>query len=125
MAKTRRITKIKRKGNENGPKLYSEMANRNTVAKIAQLRMGHRGYLHRFGNNESPYCECRYGKETVKHYLRTKKKIEKRGRYRKDENRDSTGRSNKDKTYDGIYQRDGKVTQIRGKTIIARWIRAK
>ena len=39
---------------------------------ITQLRTGHCGlnhYLHRFGINESPFCECGYGKETVEHFL--------------------------------------------------------
>ena len=68
----RHITKIKRKGNKTGPKLYNDMVNRDTAATIAQLRTGHCGlnhYLHRFGINGSPYCECGYGKETVEHYL--------------------------------------------------------
>ena len=48
------------------------MVNRDTAATIAQSRTGHCGlnhYLHRFGINGSPYCECGYGKETVEHYL--------------------------------------------------------
>jgi len=68
----RYITKTRRKGNKTGPKLYNEIANRNTAATIVQLRTGHCGlnhYLHRFGINRSPYCECGYGKETVEHYL--------------------------------------------------------
>jgi RNase H len=68
----RHITKMKRKGNKTGPKLYNDMINRDTAATIVQLRTGHCGlnhYLHRFGINGSPYCECGYGKETVEHYL--------------------------------------------------------
>jgi hypothetical protein len=51
------ITKIKRKENKTDPKLYHEIANRNTEATIAQLRTGHCGlnhYLHRFGIIRSP-----------------------------------------------------------------------
>jgi len=68
----RHITKMKRKENKSGPELYNEIANRNSAATIAQLRTGHCGlnhYLHRFSINESPFCECGYGKETVEHYL--------------------------------------------------------
>ena len=68
----RHITKMKRKGNKTGPKLYNDMTNRDTAATIVQLRTGHCGlnhYLHRFGINGSPYCECGYGKETVEHFL--------------------------------------------------------
>ena len=68
----RYITKMKRKGNKMGPKLYNEIVNRNSAATIVQLRTGHCGlnhYLHRFGINGSPYCDCGYGKETVEHYL--------------------------------------------------------
>jgi hypothetical protein len=49
--------KNKRMGNKNGPKLYNEIANRNTATTIAQLRTGHNGlnhYLHRFDINEFP-----------------------------------------------------------------------
>ena len=71
MAKAlRRITE--RKGAKTGPKLYNEVSDRDTVAKIVQLRTGHCGlnhYLHRFGKRHSPYCECGTGKETVEHYL--------------------------------------------------------
>ena len=66
----RRITG--RRGVKSGPKLYNEILNRNTVAKIVQLRTGHCGlnfHLHRLGITPSPYCECGSGKETVEHYL--------------------------------------------------------
>src|SRR5438046_6240924 len=55
-----------------GPALYNEIEDRNSAAKIAQLRTGHCGlnrYLHRFNIKNSPYCQCGYGKETVEHYL--------------------------------------------------------
>ena len=55
-----------------GPALYSEIEDRNSAAKIAQLRTGHCGlnrYLNRFGIRNSPYCQCGYGKETMEHYL--------------------------------------------------------
>jgi hypothetical protein len=68
----RRITKMKRKGNKTGLKLYDDIINRDAAAIIVQLRMGHCGlnhYLHRFGINRPPYCECGYGKETVDHFL--------------------------------------------------------
>src|SRR5256714_4375773 len=57
---------------KNGPKLYSKLSDRDMVAKIVQLRTGHCGlnhYLHRFSINDTPYCECGYGKETVEHFL--------------------------------------------------------
>src|SRR5436305_10632233 len=63
---------MKEKYSKTGSVLYNEMANRNAVAKIVQLRTGHCGlnrYLYRFGINDSPYCQCEYGKETVEHYL--------------------------------------------------------
>ena len=63
---------MKGKGTKSGPALYNEIADRNSAAKIAQLRTGHCGlnrYLHRFGLRNSPYCQCGYGKETVEHYL--------------------------------------------------------
>ena len=66
----RRITKAK--DTKTGVKLYNEISNRSSAAKIAQLRTGHCGlnhYLHRFGIKQSPYCECGNGKETVEHYL--------------------------------------------------------
>jgi len=84
----RYITKTKRNGNKNGPKLYNQIANRSTATTIAQLRTGHCGlnhYLHRFGKTTSPYCECGYGKETVEHYLlECRKYKEQRKRLRKD-----------------------------------------
>ena len=86
--KLRRITKMQRKGNKIGPKLYNEIANRKDAATIAQLRTGHCGlnqYLHRFGKTGSPYCECGYGKETVEHYLlECNKYKEQRKRLRKE-----------------------------------------
>ena len=86
--KLRRITKIQRKGNKIGPKLYNEIANRKDAATIAQLRTGHcrlNHYLHRFGQTGSPYCECGYGKETVEHYLlECNKYKEQRKRLRKE-----------------------------------------
>ena len=69
-AALRRI--MKGKHAKAGPPLYNEAMNRNTAARIAQLRTGHCGlnrYLHRFGIENSPYCRCGYGKETVEHYL--------------------------------------------------------
>ena len=57
---------------KNGLKLYSKLSDRDMVAKIVQLRTGHCGlnhYLHRFSINDTPYCECGYGKETVEHFL--------------------------------------------------------
>ena len=66
----KRITKGKRA--KTGPALYNEIVDRNSAAKIAQLRTGHCGlnrYLHRVGRKNSPYCQCGYGKETVEHYL--------------------------------------------------------
>jgi len=57
---------------KHGPKLYNKLVNRSMVATIVQLRTGHCGlnyYLHRFGINDSPYCDCGYGKETVEHFL--------------------------------------------------------
>src|SRR6204780_1110579 len=66
----RRITR--RKGVKSGPKLYNSISNRNTAARLVQLRTGHCGlnhYLHRFNLKNTPYCECGYGKETVEHFL--------------------------------------------------------
>ena len=63
---------MKGKHAKSGPTLYNEIANRNAVAKIVQLRTGHCGlnhYLHRFDIKNTPYCDCGYGKETVQHYL--------------------------------------------------------
>ena len=63
---------MKGKYTKTGPALYNEIENRNSAAKIAQLRTGHCGlnrYLHRFGKTNTPYCQCGYGKETVEHYL--------------------------------------------------------
>ena len=63
---------MKGKHSKTGPVLYNEIENRNMAAKIAQLRTGHCGlnqHLHCFGKKDSPYCQCRYGKETVEHFL--------------------------------------------------------
>jgi ribonuclease HI len=63
---------MKAKDTESGTKLYNEIPDRSSAARIAQLRTGHCGlnhYLHRFGLRNSPYCECGNGKETVEHYL--------------------------------------------------------
>ena len=63
---------MKGKHMKTGPALYNEIEDRNSAAKIAQLRTGHCGlnrYLHRFGISNTPYCQCGYGKETVEHYL--------------------------------------------------------
>ena len=52
--------------------LYNEIENRNMVARIAQLHIGHCGlnrHLHRFGKKDSSYCQCGYEKETVEHFL--------------------------------------------------------
>src|ERR1700731_4791395 len=54
------------------PALYNEIEDRNSTAKIEQLRTGHCGlnhYLHRFGINNTSYYQCEYEKETVEHYL--------------------------------------------------------
>jgi len=62
----------KRRGATYGPKLYNNITSRSSCSIIAQLRTGHCGlnkYLHRFGKTHSPYCKCRYGKETVEHFL--------------------------------------------------------
>jgi hypothetical protein len=54
-------------------KIYKSIARRNDVAQIARLRTGHcslNQYLHRFGIEESPTCECNSEViETVDHYL--------------------------------------------------------
>ena len=63
---------MKGKCTKAGPALYNEIGDRNSAAKIVQLRTGHCGlnrYLHRFGHKNSPYCQCGYGKETVEHFL--------------------------------------------------------
>ncbi len=52
--------------------LYNEIEDRNSAAKIAQLRTRHCGlnrYLHRFGIKNTPYYQYGYGKETIEHYL--------------------------------------------------------
>ena len=62
---------LQREGNEHGPRLYNKLT-RNTCAKIIQLRTGHcslNSYLHRFGQIDSPLCECGTGPETVEHFL--------------------------------------------------------
>ena len=63
---------MKGKYRKTGSALYNEIKDRNSAAKIAQLRTGHCGlnrYLHRFGIKNTPYCQCGYGKETVEYYL--------------------------------------------------------
>src|SRR5215471_6735081 len=62
------------KGNytKTGSALYNEIDDRNSAAKIAQLRAGHcalNRYLHRFGKMNTPYCQCGYGKEIMEYYL--------------------------------------------------------
>ena len=55
-----------------GLKLYN-LLQRQAATTLAHLRTGHcrlNHYLHRFNLQESPYCECGYGKETVEHYLK-------------------------------------------------------
>jgi hypothetical protein len=66
----RRITK--RKGVKTGAKLYNAISRRQTVATLARLRTGHCGlkqHLYRLSIEDSPFCECKQGQETVEHYL--------------------------------------------------------
>ena len=63
---------MKRPGVKSGTKLYGKISNREAVAALTRLRTGHcrlKHYLHRFKLADTPYCECRHGKETVEHYL--------------------------------------------------------
>src|SRR5579859_2012914 len=54
-------------------KLYNSINNRTSLAQLARLRTGHcslNQYLHRFGIEESPLCECgNEAIENVEHYL--------------------------------------------------------
>jgi ribonuclease HI len=57
---------------EAGLTLYNSLTTRKSVALLAQLRTAHcslNDYLHRFGIQDDPQCECGEGCETVKHYL--------------------------------------------------------
>jgi ribonuclease HI len=57
---------------EAGLTLYNSLATRKSVALLARLRTGHcslNDYLHRFGIQDDPQCECGEGSETVVHYL--------------------------------------------------------
>src|SRR5947207_7890789 len=52
--------------------LYNEIKDRNSAAKIAQLRTDHyelNRYLYHFGIKNTSYCQYRYEKETIEHYL--------------------------------------------------------
>ena len=63
---------MQRPGVKAGTKLYGTIQNRSSVAVITQLRTGHCGlnhYLHRFNLEDTPYCKCGHGRETVEHYL--------------------------------------------------------
>jgi hypothetical protein len=66
----KRITQ--RRGVKTGTKLYNAIPSRQTVATLARLRTEHCGlrqHLHRINIEDSPFCECKQGKETVEHYL--------------------------------------------------------
>src|SRR5216110_191148 len=63
---------MKGKYTKTGSALYNEIEDRNSAAKIAQLRTGHCGlnrYLHRFGKKNTSCCQCEYEKEMMEHYL--------------------------------------------------------
>ena len=79
---------MKEKHAKIGSALYNEIIDRNSAAKIAQLRTGHCGlnrYLHRFGIKNISYCQCEYEKETVEHYLLEYRKFrEQRKKLRKE-----------------------------------------
>ena len=79
---------MKGKHTKTDPALYNEIEDRNSAAKIAQLRTGHYGlnrYLHRFGIMNTLYCQCGYGKETMEHYLLEYRKFrEQRKKLRKE-----------------------------------------
>ena len=68
----RRIT-AKIQDHQESKKLYNTITNRTSLAQLARLRTGHcslNQYLHRFGIEESPLCECGNGAiENVEHYL--------------------------------------------------------
>ena len=52
--------------------LYNEIEDRNSAAKIAQLRTSHcelNHYLHHFSIKNISYCQYEYRKETIEHYL--------------------------------------------------------
>jgi hypothetical protein len=62
----------KRSGFKTGTKIYNAISSRRTTATLARLRTGHCGlrrYLHRFNIEDTPFCECNQGMETVEHYL--------------------------------------------------------
>ena len=53
-------------------KIYPAIEDRQQLALIAQLRMGHcslNKYLYRFNIVDDPQCECGRAQESVKHYL--------------------------------------------------------
>jgi len=56
-----------------GTKLYKSIKTRHQASQLARLRTGHcslNQYLHRFGHEESPTCECGSGAiENAQHYL--------------------------------------------------------
>jgi hypothetical protein len=57
---------------QTGIKYYRSAPTRKSATLLAQMRTGHCGlnlYLNRFKKVPSPFCECRYQKETVEHYL--------------------------------------------------------
>ena len=57
---------------ENGTKIYNNISNRQQMAWLVRLRTGHcslNSYLHRFGKEEEPTCECGENNETVTHFL--------------------------------------------------------
>ena len=59
------------KRNQFGRKLYNKLP-RQTIATLVRLRTDHCGlnyHLYRFNINNSSYCKCGQGKETVEHYL--------------------------------------------------------
>ena len=59
-------------GFKTGTKIYNAIPSRRTTATLARLRTGHcvlKRYLHRFNIEDSPYCKCNQGMETVEHYL--------------------------------------------------------
>jgi len=54
-----------------GNELYDGLSRRNT-AMLVRLRTGHcalNNYLNRMNITESPMCECRQSRETVRHYI--------------------------------------------------------
>src|SRR5436190_16473635 len=62
----------KRHAFENRTKIYNNISNRQQMAWLVRLRTGHcslNSYLHRFGKEEEPTCECGENNETVSHFL--------------------------------------------------------